>query len=207
MSKPEIASPAMYFPTSEPMRRTAEHQRLLEAKQRKANWQRWGAYLSERQWGTVREDYSQNQEPWFFFPHDHARSRAYRWADGAKMACLEFPIERVAFAFLLLPNGVVLCDHESLGHFEFRVDAGPNNERPSWLFTENETNPNRHPGTPTSGSFFKDAYRKDTRGQHVFSGGFLGLDNIGVFDRSKPLPGGGTLDQADATLIEFHQKR
>ncbi|MFY8201531.1 MAG: MGH1-like glycoside hydrolase domain-containing protein, partial [Pirellula staleyi] len=41
--------------------------------------------------------------------------------------------------------------------------------------------------------------RKDTRGQHVFSGGFLGLDNIGVFDRSKPLPGGGTLDQADAT--------
>jgi hypothetical protein len=56
------------------------------------------------------------------------------------------------------PNGVVLCDHESLGHFEFRVDVGPNDERPSWLFTENETNPNRHPGTPTSGSFFKDAF-------------------------------------------------
>lgn len=307
MSKPEIASPAMCFPTSEPLRRTAEHQRLLEAKQRKANWQRWGAYLSERQWGTVREDYSQNQEPWFYLPHDHARSRAYRWGEDGLLGisdregrlCFSFAfwntrdpilkerlyglsgpegnhgedvkecyyyldstpthsymkglykypqsrypyedltdvnrrrsrseteyeiLDTVAFeedAYFdceieyakeapddilikltvhnrganpavihvlpqlwyhnswiwgcehegctskprmrlhrsaIEPNGVVLCDHESLGHFEFRVDVGPNNERPSWLFTENETNPNRHPGTPTSGSFFKDAF-------------------------------------------------
>ena len=41
------------------------------------NWKRWGPYLSERQWGTVREDYSENGDAWNFFPHDHARSRAY----------------------------------------------------------------------------------------------------------------------------------
>ena len=43
------------------------------------NWKKWGPYLSERQWGTVREDYSENGDAWNFFTHDHARSRAYRW--------------------------------------------------------------------------------------------------------------------------------
>ena len=46
-----------------------------------ARWQRWGPYLSERQWGTVREDYSANGTAWDYFPHDHARSRAYRWGE------------------------------------------------------------------------------------------------------------------------------
>ena len=46
-----------------------------------ARWQRWGPYLSERQWGTVREDYSPNGTAWDYFPHDHARSRAYRWGE------------------------------------------------------------------------------------------------------------------------------
>jgi hypothetical protein len=46
-----------------------------------ARWQRWGPYLSERQWGTVREDYSENGDAWNYFPHDHARSRAYRWGE------------------------------------------------------------------------------------------------------------------------------
>ncbi|MEQ1827152.1 MAG: glucosidase [Pirellula sp.] len=289
------------------MRSTAEHQRLVSAKQRKANWQRWGAYLSERQWGTVREDYSENQEAWVFLSHDDARSRAYRWGEDGLLGicdregrlCFSFaywntrdpilkerlfglsgpegnhgedvkecyyyldstpthsymkglykypqsryPYEELADAnrhrsrfeneFDLLdtaafagdtyfdcqieyakdapddilikltvtnrgtapavlhvlpqlwfhnswiwgcehegctskprmrlhtsdaePNGVVLCDHETLGHFEFRVDRGSNGERPNWLFTENETNPIRHPGAPTSGKFFKDAF-------------------------------------------------
>ena len=48
---------------------------------RKENWQRWGTYLSERQWGTVREDYSANGDCWNYLPHDHARSRAYRWGE------------------------------------------------------------------------------------------------------------------------------
>ena len=55
------------------MPQTAEHTRLL---QDGSNWKRWGPYLSERQWGTVREDYSENGDAWNFFTHDQARSRA-----------------------------------------------------------------------------------------------------------------------------------
>ena len=60
---------------------TAEQVRLDEARQLKAHWKKWGPYLSERQWGTVREDYSENGDAWNFFTHDHARSRAYRWGE------------------------------------------------------------------------------------------------------------------------------
>ncbi|MCC7475716.1 MAG: glucosidase [Pirellulales bacterium] len=67
---------------------TAEEQRLADAHRRAANWQRWGSYLSERQWGTVREDYSDGGDCWSYFPHDHARSRAYRWGeDGLLGIC------------------------------------------------------------------------------------------------------------------------
>jgi len=58
---------------------TAEHQRLADSEARRADWKKWGPYLSERAWGTVREDYSATGEAWDYFPHDHARSRAYRW--------------------------------------------------------------------------------------------------------------------------------
>ncbi|CUI17877.1 hypothetical protein PNK_2279 [Candidatus Protochlamydia naegleriophila] len=58
---------------------TPEHLRLIEHHRKQANWRQWGPYLSERAWGTVREDYSQDGEAWDYFPHDHARSRAYRW--------------------------------------------------------------------------------------------------------------------------------
>jgi mannosylglycerate hydrolase MGH1-like protein len=57
----------------------AERLRLRESRERVKHWKRWGPYLSERAWGTVREDYSPNGEAWAYFPHDHARSRAYRW--------------------------------------------------------------------------------------------------------------------------------
>ena len=66
----------------------AELQRLAEDARREKNWKRWGPYLSERQWGTVREDYSATGECWTYFPHDHARSRAYRWGeDGLLGIC------------------------------------------------------------------------------------------------------------------------
>ena len=58
---------------------TAEHRRLEAARTRATNWKRWGPYVSDRAWGTVREDYSADGEAWGYFPHDHARSRAYRW--------------------------------------------------------------------------------------------------------------------------------
>jgi len=67
---------------------TQEEQRLEQDRSRKANWKRWGPYLSERQWGTVREDYSADGMAWNYFPHDHARSRAYRWGeDGLGGIC------------------------------------------------------------------------------------------------------------------------
>ncbi|MBA3938789.1 MAG: glucosidase [Planctomycetes bacterium] len=60
---------------------TPEHRRLVEDAQRTHNWKRWGTYLAERQWATVREDYSATGECWDYFPHDQARSRAYRWGE------------------------------------------------------------------------------------------------------------------------------
>ena len=67
---------------------TAEHQRLDEDKRGLRAWRKWGPYLSERQWGTVREDYSPDGSAWTYFPHDHARSRAYRWGeDGIGGVC------------------------------------------------------------------------------------------------------------------------
>src|SRR5436189_1177561 len=66
-------------------------------------WKRWGPYVSERAWGTVREDYSAEGTPWEYFPHDHARSRAYRWnEDGLAGICDRHQI--VCFA-LALWNG------------------------------------------------------------------------------------------------------
>src|ERR1043166_1479638 len=65
-----------------------EHLRLLEDAQRLKNWKRWGPYLSERQWGTVREDYSADGDCWNYVSHDAARSRAYRWGeDGLLGIC------------------------------------------------------------------------------------------------------------------------
>jgi hypothetical protein len=60
---------------------TAEHDRLAAARDAKVAWRKWGPYLSERQWGTVREDYSHSGDAWNYFSHDHARSRAYRWGE------------------------------------------------------------------------------------------------------------------------------
>ncbi|TMS00016.1 MGH1-like glycoside hydrolase domain-containing protein [Nonomuraea basaltis] len=59
----------------------AERERLRQSAAPDAPWRRWGPYLSERQWGTVREDYSHDGDAWNHFPHDHARSRAYRWGE------------------------------------------------------------------------------------------------------------------------------
>jgi hypothetical protein len=61
------------------MKQTTEYQRLLAHRERRANWRNWGPYLSERAWGTVREDYSANGDAWNHFPHAHAPSRVYRW--------------------------------------------------------------------------------------------------------------------------------
>jgi hypothetical protein len=88
---------------SESPRQSAEEQRLAEAHARTANWQRWGSYLSERQWGTVREDYSPNGDTWNYFTHDQARSRAYRWGEDGLLGFTDREC-RLCFA-LALWNG------------------------------------------------------------------------------------------------------
>jgi hypothetical protein len=82
---------------------TAEHIRLDEARAQKAPWKTWGPYLSERQWGTVREDYSESGDAWNYFTHDQARSRAYRWGEDG-LAGISDDRQRLCFA-LTLWNG------------------------------------------------------------------------------------------------------
>ncbi len=82
---------------------TPEEQRLDESHRRTKHWKRWGPYLGERQWGTVREDYSPNGTAWEYFPHDHARSRAYRWGEDG-IGGISDRHQRVCFA-LALWNG------------------------------------------------------------------------------------------------------
>jgi hypothetical protein len=80
-------------------RMTAEEQRIEESSKRERYWNRWGPYLSEREWGTVREDYSANGTAWEYLPHDHARSRAYRWGeDGIGGICDRHQYVCLAFA-------------------------------------------------------------------------------------------------------------
>src|SRR5258708_322773 len=77
-----------------------ERERLAAADARTARWRCWGPYLSERAWGTVREDYSPDGTAWDYFPHDHARSRAYRWSeDGLAGLCDDEQILCFALAF------------------------------------------------------------------------------------------------------------
>src|SRR5438105_947948 len=85
------------------MNPNAELARLEQDARRELNWKRWGPYLAERQWGTVREDYSAHGECWGYFPHDHARSRAYRWGEDGLLGITDREC-RLCFA-LALWNG------------------------------------------------------------------------------------------------------
>ena len=81
----------------------SETNRLAEARAQTAPWKKWGPYLSERQWGTVREDYSEDGNAWGYFSHDQARSRAYRWGEDG-IAGISDDNQKLCFA-LALWNG------------------------------------------------------------------------------------------------------
>jgi len=85
------------------MGKESENLRLQEAREQNVPWKKWGPYLSERQWGTVREDYSESGDAWNFFTHDQARSRAYRWGEDG-IAGISDDKQRLCFA-LALWNG------------------------------------------------------------------------------------------------------
>jgi hypothetical protein len=150
---------------------TTEEQRLQDARDHNVPWRKWGPYLSERQWGTVREDYSRSGDAWNYFPHDQARSRAYRWgedglagiSDDRQLLCRALPLWNGKVHGKGDRSFLESMFHKLLMNFTWWVN------------------------------------RKDELGNNVFEGGLLGLDNIGVFDRSAPLPTGGTLEQADGT--------
>ena len=77
-----------------------ERDRIASNARREEHWARWGPFLSERQWGTVREDYSEDGSCWDYFPHDHARSRAYRWGEDGLLGITDRHA-RLCLAFAL----------------------------------------------------------------------------------------------------------
>jgi len=124
----------------------AERQRLHQARERVVHWRRWGAYVSARQWGTVREDYSRDGVAWEYLPHDHARSRAYRWGedgiagicDNHQRLCLAWafwngrdPILKERLFGLSGPEG----NHgEDVKEYYFHLDASPTHSYLRFLY-------------------------------------------------------------------------
>jgi hypothetical protein len=125
---------------------TPEHQRLEESRERKVHWKRWGPYLSARQWGTVREDYSASGDAWSYFPHDHARSRAYRWgedgiggfSDRHQLMCVAFALWNEHDPFLK-ERLFGLTNHEGnhgedVKEYYFYLDSTPTHSYMKYLY-------------------------------------------------------------------------
>src|ERR1700674_3946297 len=128
------------------VRATAEGRRLEESRQRTKHCLRWGPYLAERAWGTVREDYSADGNAWTYFPHDHARSRAYRWgedglagiSDRHQLICFALafwngrdPILKERLFGLCGPEG----NHgEDVKEYYFYLDNTPSHSWMKWLY-------------------------------------------------------------------------
>ena len=125
---------------------TTEERRLEEARDGSVPWRKWGPYLSERQWGTVREDYSQSGNSWDYFSHDQARSRAYRWGEDG-LAGLSDDRQLLCFA-LALWNGAdpILKERlfgltndegnhgEDVKEYYFYLDSTPTHSYMKYLF-------------------------------------------------------------------------
>jgi hypothetical protein len=125
---------------------TAEHQRLEQARLQNVPWKQWGPYLSERQWGTVREDYSENGDAWNYFTHDQSRSRAYRWGEDG-LAGISDDQQQLCFAVTLwngkdpilkerlfgLTNGE--SNHgEDVKEYYFYLDSTPTHSYMKYLY-------------------------------------------------------------------------
>jgi hypothetical protein len=129
-----------------PIADVTEQARLNAAREAHVPWKKWGPYLSERQWGTVREDYSENGDAWNYFTHDHARSRAYRWGEDG-LGGLSDDKQRLCFALALwnerdpilkerlfgLTNGE--ANHgEDVKEYYFYVDSTPTHSYMKYLY-------------------------------------------------------------------------
>ncbi len=125
---------------------TAEERRLAAHRERRANWKNWGPYLSERAWGTVREDYSPDGAAWDYFPHDHSRSRAYRWnedglagmSDRNQYLCLSLALwngkDAILKERLFGLTGPEGNHGEDVKEYYYYLDATPTHSYLKWLY-------------------------------------------------------------------------
>ena len=125
---------------------TAEHQRLIAYRDRTANWKKWGPYVSERAWGTVREDNSAEGAAWQYFPHDHARSRSYRWgedglagiSDRYQYICLALALwngrDAILKERLFGLTGVEGNHGEDVKEVYYYLDSTPTHSYMRWLY-------------------------------------------------------------------------
>ena len=160
---------------------TTEERRLQEARNRNVPWRKWGPYLSERQWGTVREDYSKSGNAWDYFPHDQARSRAYRWgedglagiSDDRQLLCFAValwngrdPIVKERLFGLTNSEG----NHgEDVKEYYFYVDSTPTHSYMKYLF--------KYPQAAYPYSDLVETNRRRTRQELEYE-----LMDTGVFD-------------------------
>jgi hypothetical protein len=163
---------------------TSEERRLHESRERKAHWKRWGPYLSERAWGTVREDYSPIGDAWDYFPHDHARSRTYRWNEDG-IAGISDRHQMICFA-LALWNGhdPILKERifgltgsegnhgEDVKEYYFYLDSTPTHSYMKYLY--------KYPQTTFPYAWVIEENRR--RGRHDFE---FELLDTGVFDADR----------------------
>src|SRR4051794_32561533 len=109
------------------LRMSAERQRLQEVPHGRAPWRLWGPYVSERAWGTVREDYSADGAAWDYFPHDHARSRAYRWSEDGLAAVCDWQ-QRLCLGLALWNGADSILKERLFGLTGGRIDHGNHGE-------------------------------------------------------------------------------
>ncbi|HLW53959.1 MAG TPA: glucosidase [Candidatus Angelobacter sp.] len=160
---------------------TAEEKRLAESAAHTKHWKRWGPYVSERAWGTVREDYSPQGDAWDFFPHDHARSRAYRWnEDGIAGICDRHQLICLAPAFwnerdpflkerLFGLSGSEGNHGEDVKEFYFYLDNTPTHSYMKYLY--------KYPQAEFPYARLREESRRRSREQPEFE-----LMETGVFD-------------------------
>jgi hypothetical protein len=163
---------------------TAEHARLEETRAQKVPWKKWGPYLSERQWGTVREDYSEGGNAWDYFTHDQARARAYRWGEDG-LAGISDDRQRLCFA-LALWNGKdpILKERlfgltnsegnhgEDVKEYYFYLDSTPTHSYMKYLY--------KYPQAEFPYSDFAETSRRRSRTEFEYE-----LLDTGVFDQDR----------------------
>ncbi len=163
---------------------TAEHRRLEENRTGGADWLAWGPYLSERQWGTVREDYSAGGDAWDYFPHDQARSRAYRWGEDG-IAGISDDHQRLCFALALWNGADPILKERMFGLTNSQGNHGED-VKEYWFYLDS---------TPTH-SYMKELYKYPQRefpyNDLVATNGRRGRDEFeyelidtGIFDEGR----------------------